>query len=65
MAFNRPAWVDLNWDGKPIESAVHGHGPARSPIHKADAFDPVSGDCLLEISGSRSADVRVMITEGG
>lgn len=60
-----PTWVDLTRDGKPTESIAHGHGPACSPIRKAVAFDLAPGDYVVDLSGNKTADIRLMITEGG
>jgi hypothetical protein len=65
VGLSAPAWVDLTRDGKPTESVAHGHGPACSPIYKAVAFDLAPGDYVVEISGNKSADIRVMVADGG
>jgi hypothetical protein len=58
-------WIDITRDGKPSATALFGPGPACSPVRKVVAFDLVPGDYVLEISGSETPDVRLMVALGG
>ena len=61
LALGDFVWVDLVRDGKPVSTAGFGHGPACTPIRKVVDFDLQPGKYTLEVSGSKSRTVRLMI----
>lgn len=62
VALGVGAWIDvIDQDGKAQTSAAHGHGPDCSGIRKIVDFKLTQGVYALQISGSNTADVGVLI----
>lgn len=61
VALAAGAWVDVVADGKALPSVAHGHGPACSPIRKQVDFDLQPGRYLLQVVGSRTATLDLMV----
>lgn len=55
------AWVDVVRDGKALSTVAFGHGPACTGIRKVVTFDLVPGDYVLEVSGSSTPILRVIV----
>ncbi|HWJ68635.1 MAG TPA: homogentisate 1,2-dioxygenase [Sphingobium sp.] len=62
VAMSNAAWLDVVANGKSLESVGHGHGPDCSGIRKMVDFQLVPGDYVLQIAGSGTSDVRVLVT---
>jgi hypothetical protein len=52
------AWIDVLQDGKPVTSTAHGHG--EGCVRKAVTFPLKAGRTVIQISGNREADLRLM-----
>ncbi|GBH31107.1 hypothetical protein [Sphingobium xenophagum] len=63
IALDGPAWVDVITGTQAIASVEHGHGPDCSGIRKIVWFDLPAGRHLVQIAGSKAADVRVMAAD--
>ena len=63
IALDGPAWVDVITGTQAIASVEHGHGPACSGIRKIVWFALPAGRHLVQIAGSKAADVRVMAAD--
>lgn len=61
VALGSSAWVDVVEDGHAVASSAHGHGPECSGIRKMVDFPLKSGRHILQISGSGSPAIAVMI----
>lgn len=61
VALSAGAWIDVVQDGKALASVAHGHGPACSPVKKMVDFDLVPGRYLLQIVGSSSPTLDLMV----
>jgi len=61
VGMSAAAWVDVSSDGQPTPAAAFGPGPRGSPVRKFVSFDLTPGNYILEISGSETSDVRVMV----
>ena len=61
VALGSGAWVDVLSAGTPIPSAAHGHGPDCSGIRKIVKFELNPGRYLLQVAGSGSATLTVMV----
>lgn len=53
------AWIDVLQEGKPVISTVHGHG--EGCVRKAVTFALKAGNAVIQLSGNREADVRLMV----
>jgi hypothetical protein len=53
------AWLDVLKDGKPVASAAHGHG--EGCVRKAVTFFLEPGLVVIQLSGNREADLRMMV----
>lgn len=74
FAFNAPAagryrialgsgvWIDVLSGTMPVTSVAHGHGPACSTIRKTVEFDLKPGRYLLQVAGSRTDALRMMVS---
>lgn len=55
------AWLDVIADGKSLESANHGRGPACTGIHKMVDFKLEPGRYLLQIAGNGTPRIKVIV----
>jgi hypothetical protein len=62
VALGSAAWIDVVRDGAAAASIAHGHGPACSGIRKMVEFALEPGSYVLQIAGSESPNVRLLIT---
>ena len=62
VALGTDAWLDLVRDGALVASTAHAHGPDCSTIRKIVVFPLKPGHSVLEITGSGSPVVAVMVT---
>lgn len=53
------AWIDVLQEGKPVTSSAHGHG--EGCVRKAVTFPLHAGRVVIQLSGNREADVRLMV----
>lgn len=53
------AWIDVLQDGKPITSTAHGHG--EGCVRKAVTFPLQAGSMVIQLSGNRESDLRLMV----
>lgn len=53
------AWIDVLQDGTAVASAAHGHG--EGCVRKAVTFALKAGRIVIQLSGNREADVRMMV----
>jgi hypothetical protein len=53
------AWIDVLQDGKSVPSTAHGHG--EGCVRKAVTFPLRAGRVVIQLSGNREADVRLMV----
>ena len=53
------AWIDLLQEEKPVTSTAHGHG--EGCVRKAVTFPLKAGRVVIQLSGNREADVRLMV----
>jgi len=61
VALDSSVWIDVVADGQRLVSVAHGHGPDCSGIRKMVDFRLEPGIYLLEIAGSGTPAVRVMV----
>lgn len=61
VALGEAAWIDMVRDGRMVASAAHGHGPACSGIRKMVDFDLAPGRHLLQIAGSGTVTIPMMV----
>lgn len=62
VALSAGAWVSvIGQDGKPLASAAHGHGPDCSGVRKIIDFALQPGRYVVQIEGSTSAAIGVMV----
>ncbi|WP_448658040.1 homogentisate 1,2-dioxygenase [Sphingomonas sp. CJ99] len=61
VALGSAAWVDVIGSGAAIASVSHGHGPACTGIRKIVDYDLAPGRYLLQLSGSASVSVAVLV----
>jgi hypothetical protein len=61
IALGSAAWVDVLSGTTLVTSAAHGHGPDCSGIRKIVDFDLKPGRYLLQVAGSGSATVTIMV----
>ena len=63
VGLSGPAWVDVVTGTTPVASADHGHGPDCSGLRKIVWFNLPAGRHLVQIAGSKTAEVRVMAAD--
>lgn len=61
VALGTGAWVDVLRDGASVRSSSHGHGPSCSTVRKIVAFDLQPGRHVVQIVGSASAALPIMV----
>ncbi len=61
VALGNAAWLDVVADGKSLASVAHGHGPDCSGIRKMVDFQLAPGDYVLQVAGSGTPEVRVLV----
>ena len=61
VALGAPAWLDVVRGGKALTSVTHGHGPACTGIRKTVDFDLKPGRHLLQIVGSPTPGIDLMV----
>lgn len=61
VALGAGAWLDLVRGGKALTSVAHGHGPACTGIRKTVDFDLKPGLHLLQIVGSPTPAIDMMV----
>lgn len=61
VALSVGAWVDVLAGGKALKSAAHGHGPACSGMRKIVDFKLAAARHLLQIFGSPTPTITVMV----
>lgn len=61
VALGGGAWVDVLRGTAAITSVAHGHGPACSTVRKMVDFDLKPGRYLLQVAGSATATLPLMI----
>lgn len=62
VALGAGAWIDVVRDGKAVDSAAHGHGPACSTIRKMVDFPLQPGAYVLQLSGAGEPQTTVLVT---
>ncbi len=63
IALDSPAWIDVVTGAMPVPFVDHGHGPDCSSLRKIVWFDLSAGRHLVQIAGSKSAEIRVMAAD--
>ena len=63
IGLSGPAWVDVVTGTTPVASVDHGHGPDCSGIRKIVWFDLSAGRHLVQVAGSKNAEIRVMAAD--
>lgn len=53
------AWIDVLQENKPVASTAHGHG--EGCVRKAVNFPLKAGRVVIQLSGNRETDVRLMV----
>lgn len=61
VALGAAAWVDVVRAGQALPSVAHAHGPACSPVRKMVDYDLQPGRYLLQVVGSPTAELPLMI----
>ncbi len=61
VALGGAAWVDVLSGSRSLTSVAHGHGPACSPIRKTVDFDLAPGRYLLQLTGSKTAILPLIV----
>lgn len=61
VALGAGAWIDVVLGDRAFASVAHDHGPACSPIRKIVDFDLAPGRYLLQIAGSRTRELPLMV----
>jgi hypothetical protein len=61
VALGVGAWVDVVAEGQAVTSVTHGHGPACTGIRKMVDFDLKAGRHLLQVVGSPTPKVDIMV----
>ena len=62
VAIGAGAWIDVLKDGTPLVSVAHDHGPACSGVRKMVDFALTPGRYVLQIEGSKDANVPVLLS---
>jgi len=65
VALGESVWVDVVRDGKPAEAIAFGRGEDCSPVRKRVEFALTPGPHVLEISGSTTTGMRLMVIRLG
>lgn len=63
IALGSGAWIDVLADGKPAISVAHGHGLACTGIRKMVDFDLPAGRYVLQVTGSGTTDLPLMVAK--
>ena len=61
VALGAAAWIDVLSGTMPSVSVAHGHGPDCTGVRKTVDFDLVPGRYFLQVSGSGSAKLPLMV----
>lgn len=61
VALGGGAWIDVVSKGKRIASVAHGHGPQCTGVRKMVDFVLPAGPAVIQIAGSASETVQVMV----
>lgn len=61
MALGAGAWIEVVQGGRALVSKAHNHGGACSPVRKMVDYDLARGRYLLEVAGSPTATLGLMI----
>lgn len=61
VALGGGAWIDVVQGDRLLSSVAHAHGPACSPIRKMVDFDLAPGRYLIQIAGSKTRDLSLMV----
>lgn len=61
IALGGGAWIDVVQGDRAFASLAHDHGPACSPIRKMVDFNLAPGRYLLQIAGSRTRELPLMV----
>ncbi|GAA0679561.1 hypothetical protein FHT00_003171 [Sphingomonas insulae] len=61
VALGGGAWIDVVQGDRALISVAHDHGPACSPIRKMVDFDLTPGRYLLQVSGSKTRALPLMV----
>ena len=64
VALSTPAWIDVLEDGKSVEPASFGHGPACTTIRKMVVFSLKAGTHTLQVSANPAATVKLLVAKG-
>ena len=62
VALGSGAWIDVLRGTTPVASVAHAHGPACSTVRKMVDFDLKPGRYLLQIAGSDTTTLPVMVS---
>ncbi len=65
VALGAGAWIDVVQGRKALESKAHSHGPDCSPVTKMVDFDLARGRYLLEVAGSPTPTLGLMVAKVG
>ena len=63
IALSTGAWIDVVRDGKPLQSAAHGRGPACTTLRKMVAFQLEPGRYLIQIAANGEPKIGIMVAE--
>lgn len=61
IALGAGAWIDVVRDGAALAPAAHGHGPACSSVRKMVDYDLAPGRYLVQLAGSPTPTIRLMV----
>ena len=61
VALGGGAWIDMVQGDRLLSSVAHAHGPACSPIRKMVDFDLAPGRYLIQIAGSKTRELPLMV----
>lgn len=65
VALGAGAWIDVVRGGAAIASKAHGHGPDCSPVKKMVDFDLTPGRYVLQIAGSPTPTLALIVARLG
>lgn len=63
LALSGAAWVDLVQDGKAVASAAHDHGPKCTGVRKMVDFKLTPGTYAIQLSGSTTPSLALMLVK--
>ena len=63
IALGGKAWVDLVQHGKALTSTAHSHGPKCTGVRKIVDFKLAAGSYAIQLSGSDSASVALLVAK--